>query len=54
MLRSLKCGGDTELGHSARDNETTERLPKGKAKIMFGMTRSTSSTIILLGIISLL
>ena len=31
--RSLKCGGDTERGHSARDNETAERSQKGKVTL---------------------
>ena len=31
--RSLKCGGDTERGYSARDNETLERSPKAKVRL---------------------
>ena len=30
---SLKCGGDTERDHSARDNETAERSPKAKVRL---------------------
>ena len=30
---SLKCGGDTERDHSARDNETAERSPKTKVRL---------------------
>ena len=30
---SLKCGGYTEPGHSARDNETAERSQKGKVTL---------------------
>ena len=31
--RSLKWGGDTERGYSARDNETAERSQKGKVTV---------------------
>ena len=30
---SLKCGGGTERGHSARDNETAEQSQKGKVTL---------------------
>ena len=58
--RSLKCGGDTERGHSARDNETPERSPKAKVRLGYDVRDDwiykyihVAQSLFLLGIISL-
>ena len=33
VTQGLKCGGDTERGHSARDNETAELAQKGNVRL---------------------
>ena len=58
--QSLKCGGDTERGYSARDNETPERSPKAKVRLGYDVRDDwiykyihVEQSLFLLGIISL-
>ena len=58
--QSLKCGGDTERGYSARDNETPERSPKAKVRLGYDVRDDwiykyihVAQSLFLLGIISL-